>query len=79
MQLSTAQKLELTNQSKMSMIFEISTFKLAKICSKILNTKKIIFFFRAVYSVSLSPHYYQKQPPKVFCKKKVFLEISQNS
>ena len=38
-----AQKLELTNQSKMSMIFEISTFKLAKISSKIVDTKKKIF------------------------------------
>ena len=44
MQLSMAQKLELTNQSKMSMIFEISAFKLAKISSKISNTKKKNFF-----------------------------------
>ena len=32
-----------------------------------------------VKTLSLRLRYYQKQPPEVFCKKKVFLEISQNS
>ena len=44
MQLPMVQKLELTNQSKMSMIFEFSTFKLAKSSSKILDIKKKTFF-----------------------------------
>ena len=29
--------------------------------------------------IYLKKHRNQKQPPEVFCKKKVFLEISQNS
>ena len=55
------------------MIFEISTFKLAKISSKILDTKKKIFFFRAVYYNPTVPFNYYESLLRSLSKNQIFL------
>ena len=53
------------------MIFEISTFKLAKISSKILDTKKKIY--RAVYYNPTVPFDYYESLLRSLSKNQIFL------